>query len=220
MMKAPSTALLRTFLRPTTTECCQVRHSSKWMPRESFAKTTSLDKLHRRQKANNRIERMLPVSSPRRLMYSHLLGQNSEKRAQAVLPPSFATPSETSRSSESQLSEASSPSTLSSLSTPPSSNLVPSTLPYFVHRTKTRNFPVYESHKAGGSKHITTIRKCAGDLDALQQHLTAALNLQPSFVDPRGNKKYNVVVNRLTNQIVVRGWRSAEIKKWCEVVGF
>jgi hypothetical protein len=47
-----------------------------------------------------------------------------------------------------------------------------------------------------------------------------ALNLTEAFIDQRGFKKYNVVVNRLTNHVVVRGWRAAEVKRWCTMVGF
>ena len=47
-----------------------------------------------------------------------------------------------------------------------------------------------------------------------------ALGLQNVVVDPRGRKKETVAVNRLTGQVVVRGWRGAEVKRWCEMVGF
>ena len=70
--RAPSTALLRAILRPTT-ECCQTRQIADWTPRERYKKVTKLDKLHKKQKADNRIERKLfplspqdPVLIPRR----------------------------------------------------------------------------------------------------------------------------------------------------------
>ncbi|RMZ83386.1 hypothetical protein DV737_g1701, partial [Chaetothyriales sp. CBS 132003] len=163
--KVPSVTLLRAFLGPPTKR---------------------IDKLHRKQKANNRIER-----------------QESEKRALTIIPLSFA---------------ASEPATSSSSSSP--TNSTTAALPYFIHRTKSRNIPVYETAKAGGSKHITTLRKCVGDLDVLKTHILEALKLEPSFVDPRGQKKQNVVINRLTNQLIIRGWRGAEVKEWCRLAGF
>jgi hypothetical protein len=68
--------------------------------------------------------------------------------------------------------------------------------------------------------HITTIRKCSGDLSALQAHLLDALKLEASFIDNQGKKKVNVRINALTRHIIVRGWRGAEIRRWCEMVGF
>ena len=48
----------------------------------------------------------------------------------------------------------------------------------------------------------------------------SALNLEQSYVDRKGRRKDNVKVNPLTKQVIVRGWRGAEVKKWCEMVGF
>ncbi|RMZ81506.1 hypothetical protein DV738_g2325, partial [Chaetothyriales sp. CBS 135597] len=132
-----SATLPRAFLGPVASvpRCVGVgvgvspRYVSSWTPRERFAQTKRIDKLHKKQKVDNRIE-------------------------------------------------------------------------------------------PGGSKHITTLRKCAGDLEALRTHILEALKLEPSFVDPRGQKKQNVVINRLTNQLIIRGWRGAEVKEWCRLAGF
>ncbi|RMD42317.1 hypothetical protein DV735_g2818, partial [Chaetothyriales sp. CBS 134920] len=188
--------LTRAFLGPVASvpRCVGLgvgaaRSVSNWAPRERFAQTKRIDKLHRKQKADNRIER-----------------QESEKRAQTIVPPS-SIPSATATTT-----------TTASSSSPSSASATP--LPYFIHRTRSLNIPVYESAKAGGSKHVTTLRKCAGDLEALRTHILEALKLEPSFVDPRGQKKQNVVINKLTNQLVIRGWRGAEVKEWCRLAGF
>lgn len=60
IMRVPSVSLLRAFLKPLPAPCTQVRSKSNWMPRERFAKTTRLDKLHRQQKAALRQESMCP----------------------------------------------------------------------------------------------------------------------------------------------------------------
>jgi len=93
-------------------------------------------------------------------------------------------------------------------------------LPYTISRTQPGNLPVYETTKAGGSKHITQIRKISGDLESLQMHIREALNLPPYIVDKQGRKKENVAINWTTRQIVVRGWRGPEIKKWAAMLGF
>ncbi|KAK4913164.1 54S ribosomal protein img2, mitochondrial [Elasticomyces elasticus] len=78
-----------------------------------------------------------------------------------------------------------------------------SQLPYHISRTKTMNLPIYETTKAGGSKHITTVRK-----------------INDIIVDKQGRKKEPVAINRLTQQLIVKGWHGPEIKKWAETVGF
>jgi hypothetical protein len=51
-------------------------------------------------------------------------------------------------------------------------------------------------------------------------HLRDALGLEEGFVDAKGRKKEFVRINRTTGQVIVRGWRAAEVKKWCELAGF
>jgi len=93
-------------------------------------------------------------------------------------------------------------------------------LPFHIGRTKSKNLAVYETTKAGGSKHITQIRRLAGDLEALQQQLRDALKLPDIVVDGKGRKKEPVAINPLTQQIIIKGWRGPEVKKWAETLGF
>lgn len=95
-----------------------------------------------------------------------------------------------------------------------------SSLPFKITRTPSSNLPVYESTKSGGSKHITSIRKITGDLDELASQIRGALGMEQHIVDVRGRRKETVVINRTTRQVVVRGWRGPEIKKWAEMKGF
>jgi len=95
-----------------------------------------------------------------------------------------------------------------------------SSLPFTINRTISQNLPIYETSKAGGNKHITQIRKLSGDLEALQEQLRTILGLGQYVTDLRGRKKENVAINWATRQIVVRGWRGPEIKKWAESAGF
>jgi large subunit ribosomal protein L49 len=82
------------------------------------------------------------------------------------------------------------------------------------------NIPVYHLAKAGGNKHLTTVRKLSGDLHALQSDIRSALGLEQFAKDQQGRKKENVAINWTTRQIIVRGWRGPEIKKWAEMRGF
>jgi len=190
-MKAPSNLLLHAFwLRPGR-PLCQIRSKSHWMPREKYAKLTSLDKLHRRQKAAIRKER-----------------EFSEVRAQNM-----------TLESETQIPMQSPPSTPSP-STIMSRLAVVSHLPFQISRTWSANLPVYESTKAGGSKHITTIRKITGDLNELADQVRKALDLEQHITDVRGRRKETVAINWTTRHVVVRGWRGPEIKKWAELNGF
>ncbi|KIW27865.1 uncharacterized protein PV07_07564 [Cladophialophora immunda] len=203
-MKAPSTLLLRAMLRPQQ-PLCQVRWKSEWMPREKYAKITTLDKLHRRQKAAVRRER-----------------QDSEDRAANMYPASTppATLSQTSQQQTQHQSPPQQPSFLKSQTQ--DHNLTPtlSPLPYLIARTPSQNLPIYQTTKAGGSKHITTIRKIKGDLQELATAVRTALGLEEYMTDVRGRKKANVVINWTTRHVVVRGWRGPEIKRWAEVSGF
>ncbi|KAK5099129.1 54S ribosomal protein img2, mitochondrial [Exophiala xenobiotica] len=93
-------------------------------------------------------------------------------------------------------------------------------LPFHIGRTKSKNLAIYETTKAGGSKHITQIRRLAGDLEVLQQQLRDVLKLPDIIVDGKGRKKEPVAINPLTQQIIIRGWRGPEVKKWAETLGF
>lgn len=98
---------------------------------------------------------------------------------------------------------------------------VPATeLPFHLGRTTTRNLAVYETTKGGGSKYITTIRRLSGDLHELQRQLRTILQLPEHTIDSKGRKKEPVSINHLTQQIIVKGWRAPEVKKWAETLGF
>ncbi len=114
------------------------------------------------------------------------------------------------------------PSPIQILSSPQHADLAPtlSTLPYIIGRTKTANLPIYETSKAGGSKRITMIRRITGDLDELATAVRSALKMDEYMTDLRGRKKANVVVNSIARQVIVRGWRAPEIKRWAEMSGF
>ncbi|EXJ73764.1 uncharacterized protein A1O5_03526 [Cladophialophora psammophila CBS 110553] len=203
-MKAPSTLLLRAMLRPQQ-PLCQVRWKSDWMPREKYAKITTLDKLHRRQKAAIRKEK-----------------QDSKDRAANMYPVS--TPSATPSPMQQQQRHQESPTQQSSflMSQIQDHNLTPtlSPLPYMIMRTPSKNLPIYHSAKAGGSKHITTIRKIKGDLRELANAVRTALGLEEYMTDARGRRKANIVINWTIRQVVIRGWRGPEIKRWAEMSGF
>jgi hypothetical protein len=95
-------------------------------------------------------------------------------------------------------------------------------LPYLISRTTTpsKSLPVYESVKSRTLLQ-TTIRRCSGDLALLKRHLLEALGMDESFIEERdGKKRENVKINHLTNSIVIRGYRGAEVRKWCSMVGF
>lgn len=93
-------------------------------------------------------------------------------------------------------------------------------LPFHIGRTKTKNLPVYESTKHGGSKHITQIRRLSGDLEQLRRQLREVLKLPETLVDGKGRKKETISVNPLTQHIIIKGWRGPEVKKWAEMLGF
>lgn len=95
-----------------------------------------------------------------------------------------------------------------------------STFPFIITRTASRNLPVYETAKNGGNRHITSIRKISGNIEELATTVRGALNLPEHIVDVKGRKKDTVVINWTTNQVVIRGWRGAEVKKWAELSGF
>lgn len=93
-------------------------------------------------------------------------------------------------------------------------------LPFHIARTGTKNLPVYEDTKNGGSKQVTILRKLSGDLVALQKALQQALKLPESYLNVKGQKRTPVEINRLTQQISIQGRRGAEVRQWAQAVGF
>ena len=108
-------------------------------------------------------------------------------------------------------------STSDSLSSPSTLN---ASLSYKISRTPSAQLPIYQLSKSGGNKQLTRLRKLSGNLDALKQDIRQALGLDEYILDPRGRKKEMVTVNRLTQHVIVRGWRKAELVKWAEGCGF
>ncbi|KAF8250116.1 hypothetical protein K440DRAFT_541817, partial [Wilcoxina mikolae CBS 423.85] len=77
-------------------------------------------------------------------------------------------------------------------------------LPYFVHRSKSQNFPVYEEAKRGGNMLQTRIRKVEGNADALREQLMAQLNLE----------KDRIFVNHLTRHVIIKGHWKKKVEKF------
>lgn len=73
--------------------------------------------------------------------------------------------------------------------------------PYFVQRTKSQNLPVYSLAKSGGTKKLTQIRKITGDILVLRQELK----------DHLGLKEDDIAINHLTQQVLVKGWKRADV---------
>jgi len=81
---------------------------------------------------------------------------------------------------------------------------------YHVARTPSNLLPVYKDAKAGGNKHLTTVRKISGDATALKEELSALLSL------PKGH----AFVNPVTRHVVVKGWYKNQIVKYLESKNF
>lgn len=73
--------------------------------------------------------------------------------------------------------------------------------PYFVHRTKSNNFPVYQRAARGGNLRQTLVRKVEGDIKALRDQLQQELNLDPK----------DVTINMLTKQVIVKVGRERSL---------
>ncbi len=67
-------------------------------------------------------------------------------------------------------------------------------LPYHVERTPSSKLPIYVHAKNGGTRKETKLRKIEGDIDTLREHLRDALGM---------NDK-DIVINRLTNHIIIK----------------
>lgn len=71
-------------------------------------------------------------------------------------------------------------------------------LPYFIHRSKSNNLPIYEEGKNGGNLLQTRIRKVEGNVEALRLDIIAHLGIAPEKVH----------INNLTKHVVIKGhWR-------------
>ena len=214
-------------------------YKREWMPREHYAKRTPLDRLHKKQKAERRQERedsRLRAEAMQMPSWLRVAVDGSSGTSGVSAVGTAASTETSSNPSATAGSEQSSPasldsSTLAPIQTAtPSEQLQPTTptptqltiqLPYSLTRAgPSRNYPVYEKATAnGGTKHVTTIRRLSGDLQALQAHLCEALGLVTHEYDRMGKRRDNVWINWNTRHVLVRGWRGAEVRRWMQLVG-
>lgn len=81
---------------------------------------------------------------------------------------------------------------------------------YHVHRTPSKQLPVYHIAKRGGSLLQTRLRKLDGDLMTLKSDLQQALGL----------KLDEISVNQMTKHIIIKGWRRNEVTKFLQARNF
>lgn len=97
--------------------------------------------------------------------------------------PAFASPRLLTTSPTSQPSDTSSPAPTPTSSGPSAvATPAPTSLPYLVSRTPSKNLPVYQDAKRGGNLKITQLRKISGDAQALKRNLATELSLQPEQI--------------------------------------
>ncbi|XP_031557822.1 39S ribosomal protein L49, mitochondrial-like [Actinia tenebrosa] len=85
----------------------------------------------------------------------------------------------------------------------------PPDLPFFLKRSKMNNLPVYTDYKAGGTRHITVIRKIKGDLKALECLLHDKLD-----------KDLVIQINELTGQVKIKGNHKDKVVSILKELGF
>lgn len=74
-------------------------------------------------------------------------------------------------------------------------------LPYFVTRTPSNELPVYTLAKRGGNLKLTRVRKIDGKTESLRDELRTALGL----------REEEGWINRITGQIMLKGWWKGEV---------
>ncbi|KAL1301725.1 hypothetical protein AAFC00_005930 [Neodothiora populina] len=74
-------------------------------------------------------------------------------------------------------------------------------LPYFVSRTPSDEYPVYQEKKRGGNLRQTKVKKISGSIDALREALQNELAVPED----------QCVINRLTNHVIIKGWHKPTI---------
>ncbi|KAJ2747690.1 mitochondrial 54S ribosomal protein img2 [Coemansia sp. BCRC 34301] len=82
------------------------------------------------------------------------------------------------------------------------------TYSYFVHRTRFQSLPVYTDIKNGKTRKQTTVRRIEGDLEALRADMSKALS------------DSSIQIKRASQQLVIKGDRSEEIRAWLTRSGF
>ncbi|KIN00909.1 hypothetical protein OIDMADRAFT_122837 [Oidiodendron maius Zn] len=78
--------------------------------------------------------------------------------------------------------------------------------PYRVERTGTNNLPVYLLSKRGGNLKQTRVRRIEGNIGVLRAELQEVLGLDES----------QVTINQLTQHIIIKGHRKAEVMKFLQ----
>jgi len=78
--------------------------------------------------------------------------------------------------------------------------------PYRVTRTGTNGLPVYLLSKRGGNLKQTKLRRIEGNINVLRTDLQKALGLEEK----------DVMINQLTQQIIVKGHKKFEVLKFLE----
>ncbi|CAA93160.1 54S ribosomal protein img2, mitochondrial [Schizosaccharomyces pombe] len=90
------------------------------------------------------------------------------------------------------------------------STIASESLRFHVSRTPSKNLPVYLDYKQRGTKILTLIRKIHGDSNALRLRLISTLKMSPK----------DVYVNKLTNQVVLKGNHIVTVREWLQDQGF
>ncbi|KAI9659244.1 MAG: hypothetical protein M1829_006584 [Trizodia sp. TS-e1964] len=82
--------------------------------------------------------------------------------------------------------------------------IIQPTEPYFVHRSTSKNLPIYLDYKRGGNRLETRLRKLEGNLGVLREQLIKSLKLPPE----------DVAINQLTKHIIIKGHKKDQLKKF------
>jgi large subunit ribosomal protein L49 len=143
-----------------------------------------------------------PLALPRPSTLNRFLGvaKLSTASAQSATSESASTTA-SAEASHSSSSSSTAAQDQSSPSQDPSSQFHSPKKPYLVRRSHSNNLPVYLLNKRGGNLKQTKLRKIEGNISALRTDLQEALGLE----------KGDVVVNQLTQQIIIKVRRIREI---------
>ncbi|KAI0023331.1 mitochondrial large subunit ribosomal protein-domain-containing protein [Xylariomycetidae sp. FL0641] len=85
-----------------------------------------------------------------------------------------------------------------------------SQLPYFVARNHLNNLGVYHKKKRGGNMKLTYLKHAEGNLQALKKDVRDTLNLNAG----------DVVINSVTNHIVIKGHKRDEVLSFLHAMNF
>ncbi|KAI9721401.1 MAG: hypothetical protein M1828_005151 [Chrysothrix sp. TS-e1954] len=81
---------------------------------------------------------------------------------------------------------------------------------YAVSRTPTRNLPVYQLIKGGGTLRLTRVRRVEGEAEMLRKQLAAFLQPKPEYVR----------INSVTGHVVIKGWYKKQVEQILTQKGF